>query len=112
MSSHHDHDPVTGEHINEPVSLDVSDGLLVWRFDGETGPGHFFTEGIPDGGLSAGTPNVTVYVEVEDVAATLAEVERHGGSIIQQPFEIPGYTTVGRFADPEGNQIGIQARRT
>ena len=112
MTSHHDHDPQTGAHINQPISLDVTDGLLAWRFEGEFGPAHMFTDSLPEGGgLASGSPNVTVYVEVEDVASTLAQAVERGGSVVQEPFEIPGYTTVGRFADPEGNVIGIQARR-
>jgi predicted enzyme related to lactoylglutathione lyase len=50
---------------------------------------------------------VTIYVEVDDLSASLAAAERLGGTPLLPPTPIPG---VGRFAlfnDPEGNTIGI-----
>lgn len=69
----------------------------------------------PDDGLGGGfmrcrgdmPPYVTVYVEVEDVSATLATVERAGGEPLVPPTPIPGVGTFALFQDPEGNTIGL-----
>ena len=105
----HQHDE-TGADINPQVLLDVEDGVLVWKYAAEAGRGHVFIPGIPEGGLAAGEPGVTVYIEVEDVQQSLEKVESLGGSVLQAPTVIPGYTTVARFADPEGNSIGLQLK--
>ena len=106
----HQHDK-SGADINPQVLLDVENGVLVWKYAAEEGHGHVFVPGIPEGGLAAGEPGVTVYVEVADVQQSLEKVESLGGSILQGPTEIAGYTTVARFADPEGNPVGLQRKR-
>lgn len=66
------------------------------------------------GGLSSpqgGEPLVTVYAEVDDIEASLAKVVSLGGTVVQSPTEVPG-VTIGLFADPEGNVVGVaQPRR-
>lgn len=52
-------------------------------------------------------PRVTVYVEVADPEATLAEVERLGGKTVMPLTTLPGGPTIARFADPEGNIVGL-----
>jgi predicted enzyme related to lactoylglutathione lyase len=46
------------------------------------------------------------YVEVEDIAATLAKVEAMGGKKLVGPVKIPT-GTFAWFSDPEGNMIGL-----
>jgi predicted enzyme related to lactoylglutathione lyase len=48
-----------------------------------------------------------IYMGVEDVAATLAEIERLGGSIVAPRFEVPGVVILGLFSDPAGNRMGL-----
>jgi predicted enzyme related to lactoylglutathione lyase len=66
------------------------------------------------GGMSStqgGAPMVTVYAEVEDIEASLAKAVSLGGTIVQEPTQVPG-VTIGLFADPQGNVVGIaQPRR-
>ena len=66
------------------------------------------------GGLSnpqGGSPMVTVYAEVDDIEVALAKAVELGGSIVQEPTEVPG-VTIGLFADPQGNVVGVaQPRR-
>jgi hypothetical protein len=64
------------------------------------------------GGLSpvgennpAGT--VVVYVETDDINASLAQAEKLGGKIVTQKTEIPGMGWFGIFTDPTGNPIGL-----
>ncbi|HEY2156688.1 MAG TPA: VOC family protein [Isosphaeraceae bacterium] len=49
---------------------------------------------------------VTVYVDVDDVAAYLAKAESLGGKTLVPPVEIPT-GTFAWFADPDGNAIGL-----
>ena len=53
----------------------------------------------------AGT--VTIYIETDDVTASLKEVEKSGGTIIMPEAEIPKYGKFGMFRDPQGNLIGL-----
>jgi hypothetical protein len=49
---------------------------------------------------------VTVYVEVDDVAAYLAKAASMGGKTLVPPVEIPT-GTFAWFADLDGNTIGL-----
>jgi hypothetical protein len=49
---------------------------------------------------------VTIYVQVDDVAAALAKAESLGGKKVVPPVEIPD-GTFAWFADPDGNTIGL-----
>jgi len=72
-------------------------------FEAEGGPGGGFnplTEENP-----AGT--VTVYIETDDIDATLAKIAARGGKMVQPKAEIPGYGWMGIFADPTGNKVGL-----
>ena len=43
---------------------------------------------------------------VEDLAATLAAVEAHGGALVMGPFKLEGVGELAFFRDPEGNLVG------
>ena len=67
-------------------------------------------EGGINGGVGGGAgfaPRVLFYVAVPSVAAALAQAERLGGRRLLGPEPAGGDFTVGRFADPEGNVIGV-----
>jgi predicted enzyme related to lactoylglutathione lyase len=48
-----------------------------------------------------------LYIGVEDVTATLAAIEAHGGGTIAPRFEVPGVVVLGLFTDPAGNRLGL-----
>lgn len=50
---------------------------------------------------------VTFYVQVDDLAATLAQVEKMGGKTLVPPTEVPDMGHFAWFTDPEGNAIGL-----
>jgi len=85
--------------------IDVDgDGYADIHTDG-TCPGTGFP-GI-DGGIAPDREDfVTVYVQVPDVAAALADVERLGGTTIVPPTAA-GNVELALFADPRGNRIGL-----
>ncbi|MFN2607129.1 MAG: VOC family protein [Acidimicrobiales bacterium] len=54
-----------------------------------------------------GSSFVTFYVQVDDLQATLDQVEKLGGSTVMPPMEVPEGPKVAQFKDPDGNVIGI-----
>ena len=80
---------------------------------------HDASEGGGPGGPSAGwvraavsqAPGPLAYVVVDDLAATLADVERHGGRVLVPKLPFAGGGEVALFADPDGNVVGIWVRK-
>jgi predicted enzyme related to lactoylglutathione lyase len=56
-------------------------------------------------------PGPLVYVVVDDLAATLAEVERQGGRVLVPKLPFAGGGEIALFADPDGNVVGIWVRK-
>jgi uncharacterized protein len=66
-----------------------------------------------NGGVGAnqdGSKRVSVYVQVDDLGATLAKAEKLGGKTILPPTQVPGGPTIAMFTDPAGNVTGILLR--
>ncbi len=56
-------------------------------------------------------PLAIFYVKVADPASTLKQAEALGGRVVMPPVEVPGAIIFARFADPEGNIVGIVRRQ-
>jgi len=54
-----------------------------------------------------GNRRVSIYVQVEDLQATLDRVERLGGTTVLPPSQVPGGPKLAMFADPAGNITGL-----
>ncbi|HEX2849942.1 MAG TPA: VOC family protein [Acidimicrobiales bacterium] len=50
---------------------------------------------------------VTLYVQVRDLAETLARAAELGGSVLAEPFDVPGGPTLAAIVDPEGNPVTL-----
>jgi hypothetical protein len=50
---------------------------------------------------------VTFYAQVDNIEATLVNVEKLGGSTLVPKQEVPGMGWFAWFKDPEGNAIGL-----
>lgn len=50
------------------------------------------------------------YIGVDDVEGAMQKAESLGGSRVFGPMEVPDGPTIGHFADPEGNVVGLFAR--
>ena len=48
-----------------------------------------------------------LYIGVDDVTATLAQIKARGGKINVPRFEVPGVVILGLFQDPAGNAMGL-----
>ncbi len=64
-----------------------------------------------DGGIGTSPQDydghVTFYIGVENVAATLAAIEKRGGKKMMGPEQVPGGPIIGLFEDPQGHVIGL-----
>ena len=56
--------------------------------------------------------HVTVYVEVDDLAAALKKAESLGGKTVSPPMAVPGGPEIAQFSDPAGNMIGLSKAGT
>ncbi|HWM11221.1 MAG TPA: VOC family protein [Solirubrobacteraceae bacterium] len=86
--------------------------LLQWRFERQDGPEYWLvqTGGEPVGGLlprHGRDRRPLVYFEVEDVEASLADVERLGGEVVVARTPVPGKGWLGKARDSEGNLVGL-----
>lgn len=82
-----------------------------------SGPGYWLLSpggGALAGGVlqtSGGIPSYfTVYVDVDDLEASLADAERLGGSRAVPPTSVPGVGTFAMFRDPAGNMVGMMVQ--
>jgi predicted enzyme related to lactoylglutathione lyase len=57
--------------------------------------------------LPGDTARVILDIQVLDLRASMTKAEQLGGSIIAQPYDVPGGPTIAKIADPEGNHIGL-----
>jgi predicted enzyme related to lactoylglutathione lyase len=48
---------------------------------------------------------VTLYVQVRDLRGSLDKAAALGGTIVAEPFDLPGQPTLAAIADPEGNPV-------
>jgi len=90
--------------------------LFGWKVAAEGAfPGYTFIDTGVDGGpfVAIGPrqgpkDEVLFFVAVQDVAATLAQAEGLGGTIVQPVQHVPG-TSFGVFSDDQGHKIGVAA---
>ncbi len=80
---------------------DIGDGPIMNIGAGLGGP-----EPGPAGHIRQGeSPGVRLYVQVRDITASLGRATELGGTVISQPFDVPGGPTIAPISDPEGNLL-------
>jgi uncharacterized protein len=91
------------EFYSKMFNWDISDGPIM-RF----GPGIGGPEPGPVGVMrESSTARVVLYIQVMDLRASLEKAKTLGGSVISEPFDVPGGPTIAQIADPEGNTVGL-----
>ena len=87
--------------------------LFGWKFPPGAFSGYTYVDsGVPDAlpagisPLQGGSPLVTFFVGVEDIDATIADVSRLGGTVVQEPTRVPG-VAFALIADPAGQIVGL-----
>ena len=79
-------------------------------FAAEGGPGGGFVllnEETTSTPVAYGVGRPLLHLSTDDIEATLAEVEAHGGKRLMPKTEIPNIGWWAVFADPTGNPIGL-----
>jgi predicted enzyme related to lactoylglutathione lyase len=98
-----DHDKIRNFY-KEMFNWNIAEGPVALVDAGIGAPEPaFFTGHILPGEAS----RVVLDIQVLDLKTSMAKAEQLGGSIIAQPFDVPGGPTIARIADPEGNHIGL-----
>jgi uncharacterized protein len=86
--------------------------LFGWTLDANN-PLHYGVGTLDDsvgvgvGPAPEGPGGATFYMAVDSVAGALAKAESLGGKSMMGPMTVPDGPTIGLFADPEGNRIGV-----
>jgi predicted enzyme related to lactoylglutathione lyase len=73
-------------------------------FDNEPGQGGGFPK-IDNKMYKPG--DVVVYIDTDDIEATLKKIVSLGGKVVAPKTEIPGMGWFAFFADPNGNRLGL-----
>jgi predicted enzyme related to lactoylglutathione lyase len=79
-------------------------------FSADGGPGGGFvalTEAVTSGPVGFGIGRPLIHLATDDIEATLATVESHGGKTLLGKTEIPNIGWWAALADPSGNPIGL-----
>ena len=80
---------------------EIGDGPIMEIPAGLGGP-----EPGPGGHIRRGDrPGVVLYVQVRDLRASLARAVELGGTLVTEPFDVPGGPTLAAVDDPEGNPL-------
>ena len=87
----------------ELFSWEIGDGPIMNIEAGLGGP-----EPGPAGHIrQSGRSGVTLYVQVLDLAATLAKATDLGGTVTLERLDIPGGASLAGITDPEGNPVTL-----
>ncbi len=63
------------------------------------------------GALRQDPADKILYLGVDDIDATMAQIEAHGGKIVHRRFAVKGVAVLGLFTDPAGNSMGLVEMR-
>ena len=109
-------------HIEFPATSpkeasDFYNGLFGWKheefpggyvmFDAGNGSGGGYNPVGTSGLFEVKPGEVLVYVNTDDIEASLARAEELGGKTITPKSPIPGMGWYGVFEDPTGNKVGL-----
>jgi predicted enzyme related to lactoylglutathione lyase len=91
--------------------------LFGWKVDANNPMSYGMVQGENGGiggGLSGsmdGQSHLTVYVDVDNLQATLDKAKGLGAEVVMPPMDVPGGPTIAQFRDPDGNVIGLMKPR-
>lgn len=84
--------------------------VLATTAESDAKPG--FPAGTINGGFYPVKPNwplqyPSVVIAVTDIFGTMKQIHIHGGEVLGDPIELPGFGRYVSFVDPEGNRNSI-----
>jgi predicted enzyme related to lactoylglutathione lyase len=77
------------------------------QFQSEGGPGGGFVELAGEAPIQYKPDSLLVYIGTDDIDASLAAVEAHGGKTVLPKTEIPYVGWWAVFTDPSGNRVAL-----
>jgi hypothetical protein len=94
---------VLREFYGRLFSWDIGDGPIMTIPAGFGGP-----EPGPAGHIrQSDRTGVTLYVQVRDLREALDRAVALGGTVVAEPFDVPGGPSLAAVADPEGNPVTL-----
>lgn len=87
--------------------VEVDDVYHYAMFAAEGGPGGGFVGLEGDGPMQYKPDRLLVYIGTDDIDASLASVEAHGGKTVVPNTQIPNIGWFAIFTDPTGNQVAL-----
>jgi len=88
--------------------------LFGWEINADNPLGYGFVSpgtGGPEagvgGGITAGEPGVSIFVQVAKLTESIEKAVSLGGQHVMGPFDVPNGPTVAQVRDPEGNIVGL-----
>lgn len=87
--------------------LQTNDQFDYTMFSAEGGPGGGFVSTDPSGPAPGTIGKPLIYLASDDIDASLATIEAHGGKTVQPKMEIPGIGWFAVFTDPSGNTLAL-----
>ena len=76
-------------------------------FQAEGGPAGGFVQLNPESPIEYKLDSLLVYLATDDIDATLAVIEAHGGKTVYPKTEIPQVGWFAIFTDPSGNRLAL-----
>ena len=77
------------------------------QFQSEGGPGGGFVDVAGEAPIHYKPDSLLVYLASDDIDATLAVIEAHGGKTVLPKTEIPHVGWWAVFTDPSGNRLAL-----
>ena len=91
------------EFYGRLFTWDIGDGPIMTIPAGIGGP-----EPGPAGHIrQSDRTGVTLYVQVRGLQETLDRAVALGGTVVAEPFDVPGGPSLAAIADPEGNPVTL-----
>jgi predicted enzyme related to lactoylglutathione lyase len=97
----------TGDFYKEVFGwkIDVDEKFDYVQFSAEPGPGGGFPPADAQQNIKPG--DVLLYIDTDDIEATLARIEACGGKTLAPKSEIPGIGWFAIFSDNNGNRLAL-----
>ncbi len=86
-----------------------------WKFQSPPGFDNYYMTEAEDTGVGGAVGQgmeempayAAIYVQVDDIEATLGKIEEQGGKTVVPRTVIPDTVVFGMFHDPAGNLVGL-----
>ena len=100
---------------SRPGSAEFYHKVFGWEFQHMTDPSPYSMSesenkvglGLPDVDDTYKPGNVIVYLDSDDVAADLKQIEAAGGKRLSEPFKVGEMGEMAFFADPTRNRLAL-----